>query len=65
MLAVNLQRESERRVRIREICVRLAIARRTLYRRIADGVYPPLLRDGAIVFYLESMLVRILREGAP
>lgn len=55
--------QAERRVRIKEICARLTIGRRTLYRRIAEGLYPPLLRDGGIAFYLESMLLKLLRGG--
>ena len=63
MQAEHLPLPCERRVRVREICGRLGIARRTLYRRIADGLYPPLQRDGGIAYYLESLLLRLVQRG--
>jgi predicted DNA-binding transcriptional regulator AlpA len=48
---------------VKEIYARLGLGRRTLYRRIADGVYPQLCRDGGTVYYLESVLMRLVQGG--
>jgi predicted site-specific integrase-resolvase len=53
----------ERRVRVGESCKRLGISRRTLYRRIADGLYPKLLREVGIAYYFESTLSKIMQGG--
>jgi predicted DNA-binding transcriptional regulator AlpA len=51
---------NDRRVRLKEVFRRLGESKTTFYRRVREGKYPKPLRDVGMVFYLESMVLKLL-----
>jgi predicted DNA-binding transcriptional regulator AlpA len=49
-----------KRIRIAECIIRLGVGRTTFYRRIEQGVYPGVQKDGRMGYWLLSVLEEVI-----